>query len=189
MPDGSSIPPMYDTAPMESMHRRLVQYGLCFLRGGSRVSDSARQEIVAIVPGAAITGEGENDPNGKRVVTTNYAESEIQTRRDWTQPEIDEARLLHALVNLLPIQRRLVVQCFYAGEYAEIWSTLGRDRQAAILYELTHWPNRPRGVNAGIDDHNKECGDHVPHIVHELYLTILHRALRELLARMRGLST
>jgi hypothetical protein len=180
------IPPLYAHPALELLHRQLVLYGLCFLRGGSRIVDARYREIVAVAPGASIAGDGRDDPNGKRVVTTSYSEIEATTRRDWLQSEIDAARSLHARVLRLPIQRSLVVQVFYACEYAEVWTTLSSNRQQTLLHELTHWPRPPRGVNARIDDHNRERGDHVPHIVHELFPMILHRATRELLARERG---
>lgn len=180
------IPPMYNHPAMEAVHKRLQVYGQCYQRGGNRVADSTRLEVVSIDPSSRIVGPSRDNPSGKRIVSTNYAESETRTRRDWQQTDIDEARILHNLVTTLPIQRSLVVQCFYGHQYAEIWTTLPADRQDAILFDLTHQQGRPRGVNARIADHNREAGDWVPDIVHELFLTILHRATRELLARLRG---
>jgi hypothetical protein len=182
----SAPPPMYAHPAMERMHQQLLLYGGCWLQGGSRDVDCMRPEIIAVDPTAMIAGPGADDSLGKRVVLTNYVEQDFELRRDWTQPEIDAARALDRLVRVLPIQRRAVVQCFYTCEYAEIWPTLPDERRGKLVYELTHWPGQPRGVNARVDDHNDEYGDCVPHIVHELFLTVLHRAIRELIARLRG---
>lgn len=165
----------------QRMHARLLEWGLCFLRGGGNIVDVARADIVRV-----------NNKIGDEAVyqqtSSTYRETDPTfERHDWTQPQIEAAGRLHSRVIALPIQRSLVLQVFYFQEDAEFWSELRPSEQQARILDMTRWQGRPPGVNPRIERHNREQYDFVPPIVPEWFMSIRHRAIRELMARERAM--
>lgn len=171
-----------------AMHKLLLDWGL-YLRGGGAIVDAARPDVIRV--NNQLPGDGAI----YHKTTTQYRESDPRfDRREWTQPEIDLACLLHNRVIALPIQRSLVLQTFYFQEDAKWWDELSAADQWQRVLDLTNWAGRPQGVNPRIEEHNEQLrqryGDGigvVPLIVPEAYLPIRHRAIRELMARERGM--
>lgn len=186
MPDGSIA--QHDTGldAFTAMHKRLLRMGL-ILRGGGRIVDACREDVVRAA----------NEPWESaelRKTRTPYREPDPSyQRRDWTQPQIDAAGQLHNRVTALPIQRSLVLQAFYFEEDAEFWNELTPAQQWERIVDLTTWTGKPPGVNARIHEHNAQLrqryGDvpMVPAIIPEAFMPIRHRAIRELVARERGI--
>ena len=162
MLDRSQPQPIADNADdaFQRMHERLLEWGLCFLRGGGNIVERSTYR--------------ETDPTFER--------------RDWTQPQIEAAGRLHTQVTALPIQRSLVLQVFYFQEDAKWWSELQPAEQQLRVFDMTHWQGRPPGVNPRITRHNRETYDCVPPIVPEKFMAIRHKAIRELMARERGMA-
>ena len=75
-----------------AMHRRLVSWGLVYLKGTRLGADTA------------ITWD-----------------SDSNIRREWPGYVIDAARALHSRVIRLPALQRIVLQVFYRENIAEIW--------------------------------------------------------------------
>ena len=179
MPDGSIGAQEIDG--VAAMHRRLLQWGLCYLRGGAAVVDACRADIVR-------SNNKTGDDAEYTVTRTPYREPDPAfQRREWAQPQIDAARLLHNRVTALPIQRSLVLQVFYFQEDAEFWDEIGVAEQQQRIRDMTLWEGKPLGVNPRIVRHNRERYDNVPKIVPEAFMSIRHRAIRELVARERGI--
>lgn len=189
MPDDSSIARIEQVAraqneAFEAWHRELLHWGLCYLRGGGRDVDIARPDIVRV-------NNKTKEEAIYRETTTTYREPDPSfERRDWTQPDIDRAARIHGRVLMLPTARSLVLQVFYFEEDAKDWANwdLGR------IADLTIWPGQPLGVNPRIRQHNRDMRQRygptvepVPLIVPEAFLAIRHRAIRELMARDRGM--
>jgi hypothetical protein len=184
MLDRSQPQPSTDDADdaFQRMHVRLLEWGLCFLRGGANIVDVARPDIVRV-----------NNKTGAEAVyqqtSSTYREMDPTfERRDWTQPQIEAAGRLHSRVTALPIQRSLVLQVYYFQEDAEFWSELRPAEQRLRVIDMTHWQGQPLGVNPRITRHNREQYDCVPPIVPELFMSIRHLAIRELMARERGMA-
>jgi hypothetical protein len=184
MPDGTGL--QRDATAFGAMHTLLLDWG-AFLRGGGAIVDAARLHTV----------RADNKEVGEAAchkLSTKYRERDPSyNRRDWTQPEIDLAGLLHNRVIALPIQRSLVLQTFYFQEDAKYWDDLPTAEQWQRILDLTHWAGRPQGVNPRIDEHNQQLRQRygevviVPPIVPEAFMSIRHRAIRELIARERGM--
>lgn len=181
-----SAPPKIDA--FAAMHARLIDWGLCYLRGGASVVDCSRADAVRV-----------NNKTGDDAIweqtTTPYREADpVFDKRDWTQPQIEAAARLHDRVIALPIARSLVLQVFYFEEDAQFWDDFTPKQQEERIRDLTLWAGRPPGVNKRIAEHNRQLrqryGDGiniVPPIVPEAFTAIRHRAIRELVARERGM--
>lgn len=188
MPDGSIA--QHDTGldAFTAMHKRLIDWGLCYLRGGASVVDAVREDRVR-------SNNKIKEEATWKLTSTPYREADpVFDRRQWTQPQIEAAGRLHQRVIALPMQRSLVLQVYYFEEHAQYWDELRPHEQAERIRDLTLWEGRPLGVNPRIKEHNcqlrHDYGDgvaQVPLIVPEAFMPIRHRAIRELIARERGL--
>lgn len=165
MPDGS-IAPFAFTA----MHDRLVQYGLCWIRGGGGPTES----IIVIEDQDGIR---EESVKGK-------PEAEVDNKerpRQWTRAEVEAAGALHRLILKLPLQHSIVVQVFYGEWVAECWHQFNPERQRAIIRDLTYWSGRPKGVNARIVDANKARHTHVSGISPTRFMEVRDDGVRMLI--------
>lgn len=187
MPDGSIT--QHDTGldAFTAMDKRLLDWGLCYLRGGASVVDAVREDVVRS------NNRTDGEATWKRTSTPYREADPVFERREWTQPQIEAAGRLHQRVIALPMQRSLVLQVFYFEEDAAYWDDLQPHEQAQRIRDMTLWKGHPLGVNPRIDEHNSQLrqryGDsvgQVPLIVPEAFMPIRYRAIRELVARERG---
>jgi len=169
MPDGSHE--LRDALAVKAMHGRLVEYGLCWIRGGAgraeqivQMRDKKTGEIDEVLLRRGIRDE---DPG--------------LDRREWTRPQVERACRLHRLICALPLQHSIVVQVFYGEWVAECWDDINPDRKAAILRDLTHWRGRPKGVNARIAEANIHRRTNTAGIWPGKFLDLLHDGIRMLI--------
>ena len=174
MPDGGVD---LQTHGFTAMYLRLVDYGLCWLRGAGRAERIAHADVIRL--------KGEND----RIVMTTYTDPDPDRKpRVWSMREIEAAGRLHSAVIRLPLAHNLCVQVFFNETCAENWDKIiGRDREQ-ILRDLTLWPSRPYGLNARIRRANAACGTHVQPIHPTHFLPLLHDAILMLRNRERTLN-
>lgn len=170
MPDGG----MRDNyAAVRIMHERLVEYGLCWIRGGK-----GKTEQIVVV----------KDANGvrKEIIIRPDWDSDVKPPpREWARVEIERAGKLHSLILKLPLQHSIVVQVFYGEEVAQCWDAVRLDARPQILRDLTHWNKRPKGVNPRIADANLARHTNAPGIYHGKFMDIRDEALRMLLNLQR----
>ena len=148
----------YDTVELQcdyafsAMHARLLDYGLCWIRG----------------------------PHGRLTQIIEWESNVRPERREWTQPEIESAGRLHSRIIRMPLQTSLVLQVFYGEAVAHDWDTIRPEIQYKILRDLTFWPSHPKGVNPRIDKANRECGTNVSRIRECDFMAIRDRGIRML---------
>ena len=168
---------------LEPMHRRLVDYGLCWLRAGGD-TQIVRRQIIQHTPGDA------EDPENLSIVPTNYRDPDPDRKaRQWTRIEIDNAGKLHSRIIRLPLKvHALTIQVFYSETCAAEWASVLPNQKADILRDLTFWPSAPYGVNARLRRYGAETGQKVPPIRADEFVPIMLRGIRMLVngERMTG---
>lgn len=174
MPDGGIDP---QARGFVAMYDRLVDYGLCWLRGTGRAERIAHADVIRL--------KGEND----RIVMTTYTDPDPDRKpRVWSMREIEAAGRLHSEIIRLPLAHNLCIQVFFNETCAESWDKIvGRDREQ-ILRDLTLWPSRPYGLNARIQRANRASGTHIQPIHPTHFLPLLHDAILMLHNRERVLN-
>lgn len=178
------------------MHKRLVDWGLCWLRsGGGKDDRPIVREVIHI--GGGNRGEGYGE---QRAVLERYSDPNPDVRpRQWARTDVDKARVLHDRVTGLPeIQQSLVLQTFYMDACAEDWHNperrLSPEMRAAIIDDLTNWRSHPKGINKRIDEYNADRRMRYGAITEAAKIRpadfepIMHLAIRHLIARERGMA-
>lgn len=152
----------------EAMYRRLVDWGLCWLRAGE--SGIEPSTIIKI----KIDGEDE------RIERVPYRDPDPDKRpRQWSRAEIDAAGRLHSRVIRLPrVVHRVVLQVFFAETVAAYWHEIEPNSRRGMVQDLTQWNGKPSGVNARLRVYNRECGASEPLIRPDHFEPILNRGVR-----------
>lgn len=159
------------------MYARLVDYGLCWLRGVGRDERSAHADVIQL--------KGEDD----RIVMTTYTDPDPDRKpRTWSMPEIQAAGRLHSQIIRLPLAHNLCVQVFFNETCAEGWEDIGPREREQILRDLTFWPSKPYGLNARILRANRAWGTHVQPIHPTKFMPMLREAILMLHNRERVLN-
>lgn len=144
MPDGN-----VQLHAFAAMHARLLDYGLCYIRGGK----------------------------GRTAQIIEWDSDVRLERREWSQPEIDAAGRLHSRIIRMPLQHSIVTQVFYGETVAHYWDEIAPDAKAKILQDLVRWPKSPKGVNARITDANRGWNTNVSGIRPDQFMDIRNRAI------------
>lgn len=168
-------------AAFATMDERLVEYGLCWIRGGK--SDSGDQ-IVKMRD--EVTKEVYEVLMSRR---REWESDHGMTPREWSEPDKQKAGRLHSLIIRLPLQHSMVLQVFYGEWVAEVWGKLPPNIQAAAIRDMTNWRGKPKGVNARIADANRARGTDVPGIYPGRFLPLRDDGIRMLInldRRLRG---
>lgn len=154
----------------EAMYKRLVDWGLCWLRAGE--SGIEASTIIKIKV------DGEDD----RFERVPYRDPDPDQRpRQWSRAEIDAAGRLHSRVIRLPrVVHRIVLQVFFAETIAEFWSYVDPNARRDMVRDLTQWNANPPGVNARLRTFNRACGASEPLIHADDFEPILRRAVKML---------
>lgn len=171
---------------LEPWHLQLVDYGLCWLRGGERDVDSMHGELIQKLPGDKNKRTGlSDDPSKLRVITTGYHDPDEEPPTYWSQPQIERAGRLHARIIRLPLMAHtLAIQIFYGDAAAKEWPKLPPDEKEKLLRDFVFWPGPPYGINARL----KRAGDSRRLGSPNEFLPLLLRAIRILMNgdRMKG---
>lgn len=155
MPDGS-LPIV--VAPYTRMYARLIEYGLCYLRGGKGLNT----QII----------KWESDIR-------------VADRIEWSRPQIESAARLHSAIIRLPLAHNLVLQVFFNEACALFWDEIEPEKQNAIVRDLTLWPDRPPGLNTRIRRANREWGTQVQPIHWMGFIPLRDEAIHMLCNRER----
>lgn len=180
MPDDGNIARLEHVArprdDFDAMYRRLVQWGLCWIRaGGGKDVKLARKEVVEVEPGV------------HRILLTHYAEPDPDKKpRKWTPKERRAAEQLNSRVIRLPFTHRTVLQVFFTEDIAQDFDIWPTDKKIQIIHDLTHWQLRPWGVNRRIANYNRDLGLHIPTIWPSHFLPIRDEGIRMLCNQERA---
>jgi hypothetical protein len=169
---------------LEAMHLRLVDYGLCWLRGGASDVQIIRREIIGAEPGDP------EDASRMRIVSTSYRDPDLDRQsRFWTPAEIKAAARLHSRIIRLPLKvHGITIMVFYGETCAEDWRWREPNNKAKILRDLTFWPSKPYGVNARLARYGRETGQRMAPIRPDEFLPTMLRAVRILVNGDRALE-
>ena len=160
-----------------AMYGRLVDYGLCWLRGTGKAERIAHADVIRL--------KGEDD----RIVMTTYTDPDPDRKpRVWSMRDIEAAGRLHSTVIRLPMAHNLCIQVFFNETCAENWDKIVERDREQILRDLTLWPSRPFGLNARIRRANAACGTHIQPIHPTHFLPLLEDAILMLRNRERALN-
>lgn len=177
LPDEAERESTRERQEFEAMYKRLVDYGLCYLRAGT-----TGMVPVTIIK---IKVEGEDD----RFERVHYRDPEPDKKpRQWSMLDIEKAARLHSRIIRLPrVVHRMVIQVFFNETVAEGWHKIDPQTKTPVidprakpdvLRDMTNWNGQPKGVNARLRDYNADQKQSEPLIHWTQFEPILHRGIK-----------
>lgn len=163
-----------------AMDERLVEYGLCWIRGGKR---DERDQIVKI-----------KDEKTKQIIEVlmhrrrEWESDHGMTPREWSEPDKEEAAALHSNIIRLPLRHGIVIQVYYGEWVAECWDGLPVAVRIQALHDMTEWRGKPKGVNARIVDANRDRGTHAAGVLPSQFMDLRDDGIRMLINLERRLK-